>query len=167
MSSFFIPNLLSEAYGVKLSITEIRCKNHLPNYIKLGEINYKERYKNNRVVDNCIKLFKDSKSGLYFDPSKVIITKNSNTSFKMIYDKLVGEKYHIIKYQVCNNEEKTKQKILFQSSSEKSLIILPKYLAPNQCTYFWTEVVSGNVDSITISWDTGNEKSLKIRKTFR
>ncbi|KAF6247464.1 hypothetical protein C6990_03120 [Nitrosopumilus sp. b3] len=167
ISSIIMPNLLAEAFGEKPTITEIRCKNHLSNYIKLGEVMYKERYKNNRIVDSCIQLFKDSNSELYFNPSIIKVSQNNNMSFELTYNKAIGEKYHLLKYHVCNDEEKSKNKILFQSNSEKSLIVLPKKLLSKQCADFWTEISSGNVDSIKLSWDSGKEKSLKVRKTFQ
>ena len=161
------PTLLAEAYGKNPTITEIRCKNHLSNYIKLGEIMYKERYKNNRIIDSCIKLFKDSNSELYFAPPIIKISQNNDISFELTYKKSIGEKYHLLKYHVCNDEQKSKNKILFKSNSEKSLIVLPKKLLTKQCADFWTEFSSGNVDSIKLSWDNGSEKPLKIRKTFQ
>jgi len=167
ISSILMPTFWAEAYGAKPSITEIRCKNHLINYIKLGEIDYKERYKNNRVVDSCIKLFKDSKSELYFEPSKITNIENKDTLFKITYNKSIGEKYRLLKYQVCNNEEISKNKILFETYFESSLIILPKHLSPNQCTDFWIEVLSKNIGSIKTEWYSGDEKSLKIKKIFR
>ncbi len=167
MSSILMPTLWAEAYGVKLSITEIRCGNHLSNYIKLGEFMYKERYKNNRIVDTCIKLFKDSNSELYLKPVKKTDSQNNKMLFELTFNKSVGEKYNLLKYHVCNDDQKLKNKILFQSSSEKSFIILPKKLLANQCTYFWTEISSENVNSIKLSWASGNEKTLKVRKTFQ
>ena len=166
ISSLLVPNLFSETYGDKLSITKIICKAHLSNYIKLGELSYKERYKHNRIADNCIKLFKDKTSELYIDTSKPSIFENENTLFKIIYDKSIGKKYHLVKYQVCNNEKQSQKTILFQSTSEESLIVLPKYLMPNLCTMFWTEIVSENIDSTTVSWVTDDLKPLKIRKIF-
>ncbi|MGY5149305.1 MAG: hypothetical protein ACW9W3_04505 [Candidatus Nitrosopumilus sp. bin_68KS] len=167
MSAIIMPNLLAEVYGEKPSITEIRCKNHLSNYIKLGEFIYKERYKNNRIIDSCIMLFKDSNSELYFKPSIIKVSQYNNMSFELTYNKSIGEKYHLLKYHVCNDEQKSKNKILFQSNSEKSLIVLPKKLSSKQCADFWTEISSGSVDSIKLSWDNGNEKSLKVRKIFQ
>ncbi|MDH5416933.1 MAG: hypothetical protein OEW86_02955 [Nitrosopumilus sp.] len=166
ISSLLAPNLFSETYGDKLSITKIICKAHISNYIKLGELSYKERYKHNRVVDNCIKLFKDKTSELYINTSKSIISENKNTTFKIISDKSIGKKYHLVKYQVCNNEKQSQKTILFQSISEKSLIHLPKPLMSNLCTMFWTKIVSENVDSATVSWATNDLKPLKIRKIF-
>ena len=166
ISSLLAPNYLSEIYGDKLNITEIRCKAHLSNYIKFGELSYKERYKHNRIVDDCIKLFKDKTSELYVDVSKSVVTKNKDTPFKIIYDKSIGKKYHLVKYQVCNNEKQSQKTILYQSVSEQSLILLPKSLMPNQCIMFWTEIVSENTESVKVSWAIDVLKPLKIRKIF-
>ena len=148
----------------KPSIVELRCKHHLTNFIKLGEIGYKIRYQHNRVVDKCIELFKNPQSELYYNTVKMVNNSNSILS-KILVDKHVGDDFHIVKYQVCNFENESKQKILFKSNIETSLIVLPKALMPKQCTDFWTELKYVDIDSIKISWDD-NVKNLKNRRVF-
>jgi hypothetical protein len=166
ISSLFLPNIFSETYGAKSSIVELRCKAHLSNYIKLGEISYKERYKHNRVVNDCIKLFKNPKYAPYFETSSSVIIENKSMPFKLLYDNQIGEKYNIVKYQICNYEKNSQQKILFLSNSESSIIRLPKSVNSGQCTTFWTELISTNVASIKLSWAMDDIKHNKIRKIF-
>lgn len=162
--TLFLPSIFSAIYAEKSSITELRCKHHLTNFIKLGESVYKKRYEHNRVVNHCIDLFKDTRSNLYFDTSKVIPDVNTVSS-KLLFDKSIGESFHLVKYKICNFEKESKQKILFNSKYETTIIVLPKSVASGHCAEFWTEINYGNIDSITISWDD-DVKNLKMRRIF-
>jgi len=162
--ALFLSSIFSVIYAEKSSITELRCKHHLANFIKLGESVYKKRYEHNRIVNHCIDLFKDARSNLYFDTSKVIRDVNSISS-NLLFDKSIGGNFHLVKYKICNFEKESKQKILFNSEYETTIIVLPKSVASGQCAEFWTEINYGNIGSITISWDD-NVKNLKMRRIF-
>ena len=170
ISSLLLPLLIIESHADETSVTEKRCKAHVKNYIKLGETEYKERYKHNSIVDYCIKLFKDPESNLFVElksitvKSKQIVVEKKDSLFNIITNSKVGEKIHLIKYQVCNNEKESKKKIFFQTNSEKSIILLPKNLSPKLCTIFWIQLASESMDSIKMSWATDDIKIQKIRK---